>query len=645
MCNKEQHRKRVSKVVRRVLRKIKQMITPERTVVKQEDIKEEIFNQMALNYMQSSIKPKKQSNNKFVLERKVSHLSFNDSVLTIMGSAYIESDKWLEEGKINKRLVLIGEEDFELFIPLINQKAQQKGQAEESWVGYRGVVNFSTVSENNPLLVGKYDLFIEISQFIDGEWVVRRDTVGKIKGATNDVIVSTKMYSFTARSNKIFSLTFVHHYAGNRVTILSKQLSDIDPLELTDEEIVVDGKMSRWLKKVYFHFMYLLYNRLPINQQKVSFLSDSRIDISGNFEFIYRKLLEKDAGFSISFFLKPSIKEKKSIGELRSLAKAIATSKYIILDDFYPLIYPLKIRKNAELIQVWHAVGAFKTFGYSRVGMPGGPKPTSINHRNYTKAIVSSKNISPKYAEGFGIDIKHVYPLGAPRTDIFFNKSEQNLIIQKVHKELPFIKGKKVILFAPTFRGNGQQSAYYPYEVIDFKKIYETFSDKDYVFLLKIHPFVQNQPNISYEYDDFYHDVSSYREINDLLLITDVLITDYSSVCFEYALLKKQMIFFSPDLAEYMSTRNFYYDYFNFIPGTFATNTEELIQQIKDEKIDNKRLSEFTNYFFDDLDGKASERFVDNLLNDFYKNDEQQGKSERARYTPDGKIIPEWGKE
>src|SRR5699024_11595959 len=98
------------------------------------------------------------------------------------------------------------------------------------------------------------------------------------------------------------------------------------------------------------------------------------------------------------FMLKNGVDDKKSFGEIVKLAYHMATAKYIMLDDFYPMVYPLKIRKNAELIQLWHAVGAFKTFGFSRLGRPGGPSPKSKNHRNYTKAIVSSDNIAKHYA-------------------------------------------------------------------------------------------------------------------------------------------------------------------------------------------------------------------------------------------------------
>lgn len=616
------------------------------TKIDSKELRSIVMDQILNDYVISKTASKnnsdsKNSSNRYILKRGIDKIEFNNSFFKVEGYAYFETESEISDDLIRKNLIIINKETRqEYIVPLINKKSSDS----DSWIKYKGSINFSSFHEGKPIDIGSYEMLIEVTQYLKSAegWVTKRDTVGKVKNATSDIIVSTKMYSFSARSNKKYSLTVVHSYAGSSITILSKKLSDIDPLEYSTEEINVDSFFARVMKRYMFSFFYKYYHLHPVNKKKISFLSDSRIDISGNFEYIYRKLLEKNLDFDVRFYLKSSIKEKKTFTEIRLLAKAIATSKYIIVDDFYPMIYPLKIREKAELIQVWHAVGAFKTFGYSRVGMPGGPRPDSVNHKNYTRALVSSHNIADKYAEGFGISINNILPIGIPRTDLFFNKNEQAIVIDKVYNELPFLKGKKVILFAPTFRGNGQQSAFYPYEMIDFKKIYQEFADKGYIFLLKIHPFVQNEPNIPYKYADFFYDVSSYREINDLLLVTDILITDYSSVCFEYALLKKQMIFFSPDLAEYMSSRNFYYDYLDFIPGSFATNTNELISQIKDQKIDIKRIDDFVHFFFDDLDGKSSERFVEYLANDFYKEINQEEVFD-SRYTADGKFIPQWG--
>lgn len=378
-------------------------------------------------------------------------------------------------------------------------------------------------------------------------------------------------------------------------------------------------RLRNKIKKVYFKLLYLFACRFAkINAKQVLFLSDSRNDLSGNFEYIVEEIKRQDLDFELSFHLKKTNSEKKTWREYTQLAWGIATSRYVILDDFYPIIYPLNIREGVDLVQVWHAVGAFKTFGFSRVGKPGGPDPKSKNHRNYDYAIVSSTNVAPYYAEGFGIDREKVLPLGAPRTDLFFNEDKKQADIIELKEQLPFIKGKKVILFAPTFRGSGQRTAHYPYEWLDFKALYDNLASQDFVFLMKIHPFVKNSLNIPDEYADFFYDVSNYREINDLLLVSDVLITDYSSVVFEYSLLKKKTIFFTPDLEEYIADRDFYVDFNDFVPGPITRDFDSLVREIKDYKtIDETRLNDFLDYYFDDLDGQASKRFVDALQNGF----------------------------
>ncbi len=370
--------------------------------------------------------------------------------------------------------------------------------------------------------------------------------------------------------------------------------------------------INRFFSTYVFRFCYRVFCLLPINQKKILFASDSRTKMEDNFRFVFDELQKQNRDFTYRFMLKEGTAAKKTCKEIIELSYHLATTKYILLDDFYPMVYPLKIRKGAELIQLWHAVGAFKKFGFSRVGLPGGPDPDSLNHKNYTKAIVSSKNVAKHYAEGFGIDESKVIATGIPRTDLFFDQKYKINKRKELYEQYPFLKDKKVILFAPTFRGPGQQSAYYPLEYLNLDKIYEAFHDQ-YIFLFKIHPFVKVKWDIPSDYRSFFYDFSFYREINDLLLVADLLITDYSSVCFEFALLDKPMIFYAPDMEEYTSERDFYYDYQSFIPGPMVRTEGELISTIKNGHFDTYKLAEFRKYFFDELDGKSSERVVDLL--------------------------------
>src|SRR5699024_9596619 len=124
---------------------------------------------------------------------------------------------------------------------------------------------------------------------------------------------------------------------------------------------------------------------------------------------------------------------------------------------------------------------------------------------------------------------------------------------------------------------------------------------------------VNNTLTIPYEYADFFYDLSSFREINDLLLVTDILITDYSSDCFEFALLNKPMLFFGFDVEEYVRTRDFYYNFFDFIPGLLVKTTEEIVDVITNEKLQIEKLELFVDHFFNGTLGTASKKVVDEI--------------------------------
>ncbi len=367
----------------------------------------------------------------------------------------------------------------------------------------------------------------------------------------------------------------------------------------------------QYIRKLDCILIYAFY-KITTKQysKKVLFLSDSRNDLTGNFEFIYKRLEKED--YVLNTFLKRTLKEKKSLKEKKTLMRLIAESKYVLIDDFYPLIYTLRLRKGTKLIQVWHAIGAYKTVGYSRMGKIGGPTSYSLTHRNYSATITSSEAIRKNYAEAFNMDISKVHATGIPRTDIFFDKNYKSKVEKRIYKKYPKLKRKKVILFAPTFRGNGQNSAYYDFNLIDFEKIKEKYKD-EYVFIVRPHPFTKNLNEMPKE-DDFFITLTEEREINDLLFITDILITDYSSVIFENALLDNKVIFFVPDLEEYISSRDFYYPFEKYTYGPVCRNMKELIKALDNPKNDTNKIEEFKKYFISSCDGNSTDRFVKTLI-------------------------------
>ena len=363
------------------------------------------------------------------------------------------------------------------------------------------------------------------------------------------------------------------------------------------------------LQKIKSLDYIVLYNhykhKTKMNNNKVLFLSVSREELSGNFEFINNELKKYD--YEIDYDLKKNLHNKRTFKDKKILCKKIAEAKYILVDDFYPIIYAIKLRKNQELIQTWHAMGAYKKVGYSRKGTI-----KCLTHRNYTAAITSSDSIRKDYAEAFGIDISKVHGIGIPRTDIFFDHKYIDKKKSELYKKYPILKNKKVILFAPTFRGFGRNEAYYDFDIIDFDKIKKELG-KDYAFIIKLHPFIKNTDEVPKD-DDFFINLTNEREINDLLFITDILITDYSSVIFENALLDNKVVFYTPDLKEYTESRDFFYEFDKYTYGDVTYNIDELINSIKKGKNNTKKLNEFKEFFCSSCDGKSTKRFVEELI-------------------------------
>ena len=232
-------------------------------------------------------------------------------------------------------------------------------------------------------------------------------------------------------------------------------------------------------------------------------------------------------------------------------------------------------------------------------------------HIQYSLVTVSGEAVRPIYADAFNIDVQRVKSLGCPRTDDFFN---EDLILakqKKILKKYPYLKDKHVLLYAPTFRDIGQDRTRFKPE-IDFQKLSDDLPE-DQILLIGPHPVMTNEI-----IDKEYSNIKVIRDFstNDLMLISDLLITDYSSVIFEYALLNKPIVFFCYDLDTY--NRGFYLNYPDDLPGevfeTQAALTEYLQQP--DRHIVSGKHEAFIRKYMTACDGHSCERIA-GLINDY----------------------------
>ncbi|MFS0638728.1 CDP-glycerol glycerophosphotransferase family protein [Mesobacillus foraminis] len=376
--------------------------------------------------------------------------------------------------------------------------------------------------------------------------------------------------------------------------------------------------MVKYLIRTVFFMSCLLF---PVNQKKVTFASYRSGKLEGNLLYIHEEFRRRDEGHQYHFLFKKyqgSLMGKLNyVMHMLQASHAVATSRYFIIDDFYFPVYAIKPRKGTDIVQLWHAAGAFKKFGYSTIGKSFGPSREYLKHikvhSNYTRVYVSSRNIIPHYAEAFDMPEENIYPLGLPRTDFFFKEEAKESIRREFNIKFPEFKNKKLLLYAPTFRGSSHSQGKFtsPIDIPLLKKM----AGEEFALLIHLHPYMKSGLKIDNEDREFACHIEGQFTIEELLTVTDVLITDYSSIIFDYSLLGRPIVFFAADLEDYIKERDFYFDYKSFIPGPLMTETHSLARWLVKGNYDMKKVSDFRNFFFDYQDGRASERIVTHLLN------------------------------
>jgi CDP-ribitol ribitolphosphotransferase len=383
-------------------------------------------------------------------------------------------------------------------------------------------------------------------------------------------------------------------------------------------------RVRAWLKRVLrvrqriFRLLLAWYAATGAhNGRRILFTSDSRTGLSGNLAVIHDRMVERglDNDYELETMFKPSIAARRSWRDRLRLPRLLARADVILLDDYQPIIYRLPADPELRIVQLWHASGAFKTVGYSRIGKPGGPSPFAKRHKNYTHAIVSSQHDVPFYAEAFGIPEERVAPTGIPRMDRFFDEEQRSIGRRAATAAFPSIAGHRTILFAPTFRGSGPRRASYRYDLIDFAALHAICVEKDAVMILKMHPFVREPWPIPDALRDRLIDgTRDDIDVNDLLFAVDLLITDYSSIVFEFSTLLRPMLFFAYDLDEYVVSRDFYVPFEEFVPGRIARTFEELLEALRRDDFEAEKVPIFARRHFDHLDGTATDRIIDELI-------------------------------
>lgn len=278
--------------------------------------------------------------------------------------------------------------------------------------------------------------------------------------------------------------------------------------------------------------------------------------------------------------------------------KAYANAGAVFICNYFVPVTACKKRKETTVVQLWHGCGCMKKFGYDS------PDDISPHYKgnaagNFDIVTVSGQACVKPFQSAFRLPEGRVLPLGVSRTDMFFKKDFSEDCKEEFYGKYPEYKGRKILLYAPTFRGNASEAYCVGEEHI--LKLREQLGD-GWAVIIKMHPRLKSGLTNC--------DIATNR----LFPVIDLLVTDYSSLIFEYSLFKKPAVFFVPDLEEYSGKRSFYLDYEKEMYGETVTEGEELYGAVlrAEESFDIGRAESFAAKYMSACDGNSSARIADN---------------------------------
>lgn len=360
-------------------------------------------------------------------------------------------------------------------------------------------------------------------------------------------------------------------------------------------------------RKIYYSILAAFYRLCclaakPVRKSALIIEERYGKKLSVDFARLAEALIREN--YKVTVFSLGKNKDGRVRGLLRNFAmvKRMAGAEFILLAESDVAISYLEIRAETKVIQLWHGCGAYKKFGYSLH-----PKLRPGYYDNYDLVTVSSPEVIPCYAEAFRLPKERIAAIGISRTDVFFDRE----FIQEARRKTDRFLGennKKVILYAPTFRGavdNATQQ-----RIFDIPALYERLAG-EYIILYKAHPAISAGVSVAERYLEFFRVITDEFSISELICRCDICITDYSSLFFEFALFDRPVVFYAYDEQQYITERGLYFGFRDFVPGPVCQTEEELIDILCHiEEFDYDNLRNFREKYMKSCDGHATERII-----------------------------------
>ncbi len=321
----------------------------------------------------------------------------------------------------------------------------------------------------------------------------------------------------------------------------------------------------------------------PVKKNRILFTSRQGEEVADNPKYIFNYLQNRYSGKLEYVWVYNGPSKSIDLGDDVNIIKRhspswfyfMVTSK-VIVDNYSPsLIIPK--RRGQYYIETWHAGGAYKKAGGEHSNLKIGPKLSYNAMNSYIDLFVSSSKAFTKYNIKAGYHYSgNILNSGMPRNDVFFDKHAVKKLSEKVRNYYN-IDGP-IILYAPTFRGefSSTEAMHIQLDIEKLRMVLNERYGQDVNVLVRCHPWDKH----SYNFGKRVIDAGIYPDMQELLCASDILITDYSSSMWDYALLGRPCLLYTPDIDEYIKNRGFFTPIEQW-PGIICKTMDELCETIK----------------------------------------------------------------
>jgi teichoic acid ribitol-phosphate primase len=369
-------------------------------------------------------------------------------------------------------------------------------------------------------------------------------------------------------------------------------------------------RLEHALASVVLRVLGFFFDRLPIRERVV--LATARLaHLEGNLAFLHAEIRRRAPAVEMVTLLEPyGYGLRAKLAYLARLVRGtylLRTSSLFVVDNAYLPVHVAPHRRGTTVVQVWHAVGALKRFGADTTTGLTEPE-RSFLHRYYDYVVCAGEASREPYAAALRTPLDHVLALGVARTDFFFDPAAMAAARERILARYPRLRDGRIVLYAPTFRGRGREKRAAP--GFDAEAVRAALGP-GFVLAIKAHPNLDPSFVSSAGFDVV---LDPALEINEALAAVDVLVTDYSSTIFEWALLRRPLIVLTEDLATYELDPGLYLDPRTDLIGVQVDDPGHVADAIRTATVDEAAWSAFIARHLGACDGGASRRFVERFL-------------------------------